>query len=769
LLSSWWSSLLVLLAALALPVLLHLWRRPATRRKPWAAMRLLEAALAQQKQRLTWRDRSLLAIRLGLVLMLVLAIVLPQPWVTEALRVWWPYLNWSQVGGEMRGTHYVLVFDATLSMTHRAGGLRCWDRAIREARERLILAATPQDSFSIVFLEAEPRSVWNTPCGVPSEVLEVLEKAQPSHGEGDTGRALQLARQRLERVAGLYARQEVHVFTDMQPVTWQGRKTADRDTVQLALRQLQQLAQVRLIDVGEHWPVNFSITALQAEKLLAVPGEPFPFRATVRGLGQVTPEPMQTSLWVGRVDAARITAGELQSGQFLQLAQRQDVRLSPDRKDVTVTWQHRFTQPGLHVVQMRLDVDDGLSVDNARTILVWVRESPRIVLIDGAGRAADWESETGFLRVAWDNPRLQAQWTVCTLAELRQPAFLLSLPFEPAAVWVFGNVAGMDAALMQKVAHFVERGGNVIFLLGDKVRSASYMVPTGSDGLFPVELLGREAPAARPATTWSLQPIVASGHPLYAPLQAVVEAGLGEARFQRFWKVRVRPGTATEVLLQWTAQGETNPSENPPVPHANGPFPAVIACRHGQGRVLVITHGTALRDDELPLHPSFLPLMQELLLYVLMGQVAQPSRLAGDFLTSPFPDRLPVGGTLTLPSGAEENVLASATPPETTWTRKTRESGLYRLLIPPFPGYVGTALLFAVQPLIQEDNGEAQPLRLTVADFRAVHGEAEFTYQTQERRRTFLRPTVGWHPSWLCLLAATLLLAAELRLSRWRP
>lgn len=758
------------MAALAVPVLLHLWRRPATVRQPWAAMRLLEAALAEQRRRLTWRHRSLLLIRLGFVLLLLLAVILPQPWVTDWVRLWWPQANWTQGSGELRGTHYVLVFDATLSMTHRRAGTSSWQRAVREARERLVLAALPQDGFSVVFLEAEPRSVWTTPCGVPSEVLEVLDTAQPSHRGGDTVQALHLARQRLDRGAGLYARQEVHVYTDMQAATWQGRTDQEREALQAAWRQLHRGAWVKVIDVGTDWPVNYSVTALQPEKWLAVPGEAFPLRATVRGLGQISNEVLPVSLWVGRVEPGRLTTDDLRTGRFLHLAERREIRLPPGRKEISIPWTCRFPQAGLHVVQMRLETEDSLLADNSTTVLVQVRESPRIVLIDGSQAAASWENETSFLRIAWDNPRLQTQWTVCSLAEIRQPGFALLAQLEQADVWVFGNVPALEPGWLPSLERHLQRGGSVLFFLGDQVQSEAYAaaVTASSPSLFPVELLSRETPSsARAGPVWRLQTAAEPQMPFARAVQPVMEAGLAEVRFQRFWKARLRAGAQAQVLLRWQLQEEGDKAASPPLVGTARSWPAVITARHGAGRVMIVTHGTALREDRFPLQAAFLPLMQELLLFLLAGETAQPPRLVGEPLEWPLPGDSAVRGTLLSSSGQEETmeVVAAGT---LLRSHNTRESGLYRLLVPPTRDFAGATTLFAVQPQVQEEDGEAQPRRLSEEEFRALHPETEFSYQTRERRRLLSRPALGLHPSWWCLLGAACLLALELRLTRER-
>ena len=71
----------------------------------------------------------------------------------------------------------------------------------------------------------------------------------------------------------------------------------------------------------------------------------------------------------------------------------------PPAEDHPVVFRQRFATPGDHVVELNVD-EDPLSLDNRRWLVVPVRESLNVLLVDGHFKAEPYQAETDYLAQA---------------------------------------------------------------------------------------------------------------------------------------------------------------------------------------------------------------------------------------------------------------------------------------------------------------------------------------------------------------------------------
>jgi hypothetical protein len=143
--------ILLWLAAAAVPLLLHLWRRRRYRETPWAAMEYLLAAIRSRRRRMRIEQLILLAVRTLLVILLVLA--LAELYVTSDT-----FLPPSR-----QRVHKLLVIDGSYSMTYAPGEQSLFDRA-KALAIRLVEDGSRQgDAFSLVMMSSPPVPVVRTP------------------------------------------------------------------------------------------------------------------------------------------------------------------------------------------------------------------------------------------------------------------------------------------------------------------------------------------------------------------------------------------------------------------------------------------------------------------------------------------------------------------------------------------------------------------------------------------------------------------------------
>jgi hypothetical protein len=189
---------LLLGAAAAVPLLLHLLRRNVTARVDFPAARYLQRA--EQEHSRSLRLRNLLLMLLRVVLVLALALAAARPFVAG-------------LGVGHGATAVAIVLDNSLSTSAVDDGAPVFDR-LRRAARTLVLAAAPTDQLWLVTADGRLRS------GARDALLADVDGVAPLEGSGDLALALRRATAAVQ-AAPLPAR-GVAVATDGQRSSWIG-------------------------------------------------------------------------------------------------------------------------------------------------------------------------------------------------------------------------------------------------------------------------------------------------------------------------------------------------------------------------------------------------------------------------------------------------------------------------------------------------------------------------------------------------------------------
>ncbi|HSR41339.1 MAG TPA: VWA domain-containing protein, partial [Longimicrobiales bacterium] len=226
------------LAALAIPLWVHLRRRHERREVPFPSLVFLRGIPFRSEARRTLQNRLLLAARILAFLILAAAFARPflQGDATAATATVGP-------------REVVVLLDRSFSMGY---GER-WEEAIGLAR-RAVDGLGPRDRASLVlFDQGAEASVRSTPD--PGRIRAALADAAPGHGATRYAPALRLARSVLETSA--LPNLEVVLVSDFQAVGW----SAD-DQVRLPAR-----ARLELRPVGgtEAW-ANRTLASVRVER-----------------------------------------------------------------------------------------------------------------------------------------------------------------------------------------------------------------------------------------------------------------------------------------------------------------------------------------------------------------------------------------------------------------------------------------------------------------------------------------------------------------------
>lgn len=588
------------LAAAAAPILIHLWMRQTRRETPWAAIRFLRSALERQAHKLRLQHWILLAVR-TLILLLV------------ALAAAKPFFDSGPLSQSSAPTHWVVVLDASLSMTYTESGASRLEVAKRHAAS-IVRSGGLSDRYTLCVMAAEAATPIGRAVADRGAVLRAIERVEPTHTAADLAKAAALVTRVLDTTAapGDALRSEVVVLSDLGENTWATLAGGDA-----AFAELEELGRLSVIDVGQSDAQNVCVSGLSLPDAMPTTGAPVELRGEVALFG----------LGAEREQHVELVVDGLQAGS-------QRVRLTPGAP-AAIDFLHTFREPGEHTVSLRVS-GDALAADDAAWLALDLSPRVRVLCVEGARGAARYVADA--LDPYGDN---ESQIEPVIVSDADLPTIELS----DFACVLFCNVMGFGPSEAERVRRYVESGGGVVFFLGDRAEPASYneLFTTGAaDELGAREPGGlrvrrvtlndsthgraRLAPIrvgpAESRSSYGIDPLDYT-HPIVAPFRGQERAGLLTTPVARSYALALlgEEPVGAEVVLA-----------------LEGGAPLVIAARHGLGRLVVIgTDGSLDSIDAatgepwtaLPAWPSFLPLLRGVVEHVAASGAPQ-SLLAGE-------------------------------------------------------------------------------------------------------------------------------------------
>ena len=332
------------LAAVAIPIAVHLFNFRKPQRLDFSTLRFVRAIEATSMRRVRIRQWLLLALRMLAVVGLVLAFARP---IVPA-----------QAGGAFAddGARSVaVVLDNSLSMTLRDRGGARLDQA--KALASAAAEALARGDERTLVLTAPPPGTQPLPYESAGPVLDAIEEVRAGSGAGTLAEAVARAASGLQN--GLHPRREIVVVSDLQA-----------STLGEALRApLPEDVTLALVPVGAGETVNTAVTEARVASRIVEPGRPVQIEATVRRFGGA-PGTVGASLWL---DGRRLSevAVDVQPG-------------------VPTVARFTATPPGRGALggEVRIEPDDA-AWDDARALAVEVPPAPRVAIVRGAGARSD--------------------------------------------------------------------------------------------------------------------------------------------------------------------------------------------------------------------------------------------------------------------------------------------------------------------------------------------------------------------------------------------
>lgn len=677
---------LAVLGAASIPILIHLLNRRRYRVVTWAAMRFLLAAQRKNTRRMRLEQFLLLLVRTALIVLLVLAMASVLPWAESIWRRVFPAQAVQAAAGTRR-THKILVLDGSFSMGLHVGNSTAFDQARARALE-ILRESAGGDGFSVVLQAAPPRRIVPEPSLDARKVGEEIQALTLPHGNADFVATLTTVEDLVRHSPNRFEEREVYFLTDLQRATWTARSFAEAGGL---LQKIQGRARTIFVHVGGDAVANSAVTNLTLGVPFITTGGATPIQTTLHHHGTDLRKQTRVELLVGRAkEATTDPAFEP------RVVEQKLIDLAPGQQ--TVSFDYRFSTPGEYVVQVRLE-HDALELDDSRTVVVTVKDTVPVMLVNGKPAADVYDQATEWLQDALNpyrggpiprnvpaRPRIlsEAQFADAGLGDLTayDCVFLC-------------DVARLGMAEIHRLEAHLRRGGGVVFTLGSHVDLEAYnrLLYRNGEGLLPAQLKGRQTEPKHHAFSFLIdqEEKAFAEPPLQAFSRAADRVSLYGARFRQYLRAELEPkGRARKVLgfkpemttVERGASGVTEEAKALPVGE-----PALIEWTRYRGKVLLFTSTVNMDWTSWPISPSFPALMQELLRFAVAGRLREHALAVGE----PLEEFLQTSGvglevTLLLPDGRTESArtVLRDDAPLFTWA-DTDRSGIYRAMIGQHP------------------------------------------------------------------------------------
>lgn len=679
-----WGALGALGAAVSIPVIIHLINRRRYKIVPWAAMKFLLAAQKQTRKRMRIEQLLLLLCRMAILAGVIFAMAAVMDYAESA----WNWLGLAEWGRATRvgtqRTHHIIVLDASLSMNQKVEGDQTAFEVARQLALRKIADGNSGDGFSVLLLKDSPTWLVGEAAQDARKVAREVEGVKPSHGNASVPSALNMISSKINEAKRKFPVQAVYFFTDMQQSTWQGSgiselKTEADSKEKKAYLDIQAEATTVFVDCGPlQTNGNVAITHLEFDlstTTYVVTGMDHTLFATVKNFGAERKK-VRAELLMGKAkDAASDARMELRVAKTSE-----DEFLEPNAQQVIAFKQVKFDKPGTYALQVKL-TDDALMQDNARTIIITVRDTIPVLLVNGKHATDRFEKATEYLKLAlnpFTKPGTEERWAPLRPKVVESGSFsaMTEEELEKYDCIFWCDVPTFKDTDLRKIDAHLRRGGGFVISLGDKsaenIDLYNKLLYNEGRGLMPAELKKRiEAPPEHSFYLQNTDDNAFSLPPLNAFSDDRDRLTLRTARFRKYIQAVVPEGRARTVLwfaLEYTPNEKVKIDDSlprsspalvewsPPLSRAHQVAPAGKPGQRAErqpmryrGKVILLTSAVNMDWSGWPGSPSFGAMMQELTRYAVAGRLREQSTTVGGLLDAFLPGGAEVDVTVKLP------------------------------------------------------------------------------------------------------------------------
>jgi hypothetical protein len=803
--------MLTALVVVAIPILIHLLNRQRATIVDWGAMRFLMESLTSRSRRILIEEIILMALRCLIFALLVLAMAQPFlparttiPWVLVApaiivaailagiaaavwssIRARWALLalaglltlgavgasaveavlqqrQWSLTGGER---DVAILIDGSSSMTVPVDGRPNFQRAVEEALT-VLQACRPADAVSLIVAGSAPRPIIPNPITDREELTKALADLRPTGGSMRVIESLGAATASLAE--GPNPAKKIVLITDGQSLGWDARNEARWKFLAAGFEAftLPPTIVCRTLDLPKNLR-NVAVADIRFSRKVVGTDRPVRIDVTLSNTGDASVPPLSVELTVDGASVARQDCGEMVAGAA-----------------ETVRFDHRFLEAGPHIVAARVLSEDEMPGDNVATRVLPVIDKLPVLLIDGDPSSRPLDGAAAFLEIALTPledpaddaaPKKKEDDAVpeSDLGSLVTPT-VVALPdiatvedFGRYTLVILANVARLPQATAGRLAAYVQGGGGLLIVAGDKAQPDFYASWTSEGGRpFVPAALGQrknlpDSPAHLGVKTFS--------HPALTLVGDSTQSDAERALVTSYWPLDVDQKDQNVRVGGLLDTGD----------------PLLVERRVGDGYVLMTALGMDRRDSNLPSLKCYVPLVHEMAYYLAAPALGQTNVAAGSEFVLPLPPRTAeatkkaagfakVAAEVLTPDEMRVPATLSLTAGGLAVTfSKTYQPGLYRVTVPATinEDFVvpASATAKGYPFVVLDDAEEGRMVPLSDADIEAAGLHVDlFRAQTTGELVSAVTGNVPGEPMWEVLALALLVaLLAEIGLTRW--
>lgn len=723
--------LLGLLGA-AIPVLVHLLNRRWDPVVDWGAMQFLDPG-TRARRRFRLAEQALMMLRIGVLAAVAVALARPFWTPSPALAGSGSQESRSSSAGR---SDLVFVLDGSASMGRRLAGTSPWAQAITWAK-KLVSRIEPGSSAAILLARDRVRPLVEPPTYDKAKLERALNTLPDPRGASDLPAALAEALRILEQTQ--QPARHVIVLSDGQRFPWRPGESARWALLRDLHRRLPVPSQIWVLSFGAAQPADGpqgSVGALELARSLVAPGQSISVTTQVAnsGHGSLTCT-AELLLDDQPVPGTAQQVGPIPAGGRMPIALRTVVAM-----------------PGSHLLTVRLTTgSNSLPGAEESSRPIEVASALPVVLVNGKPGAEPLRGSTDFLRAALapaGDQTPQVRVRVVSSEALDAPVLA------GQRVAVLANVERLTPQQARAVESFLESGGGVLAVLGDRTDAVYYNEQLYREGAgwLPARLGEAHGDPGQPDQAPHPAPRSFSG-PWMAPFGSGESPALGDARVFAYRELIPSARPAAGSVL---ARLDTND-------------PWLVERAYGRGRAAVLAGSLDADGGTLPVNPDFLPWVYELIFHLADSGARANLVAPGEPILMEL-DPAPAADLKTLPvrtPGGKEGRAAVVRPGLRGTARvridDTSEAGVYRVALQDLPGGLAYAVV-AANPRELDLAPLEQPEAAHLAEGWPLQFGAD---PSRLPSQLFARHGGGRHEFWRTLLLAALAgLALEVWLTR---
>lgn len=574
------------LAGVAIPIIIHLLNRRRFDIIDWGAMRFLQVSEITRRK-IFIEELLLMLLRMGLIALLVVAMA--APWAAGTVF---------EKLGLADNRDVVLIFDGSAPMSYTDDTDKSLQQKAVEWSKELLDRLAPGDNIAVLQAREQAVPIVGELISDQRQIRKALEQLPAPSGTCDWPQALETAQQVLKN--SRRSRREIILLGDGRKPGWADERTLGRFKL-LAPQLTGGDTPPRLwgvtIERPAEPPPNWTLLALRSGR--AQSSTALGFNSSLKVLNQNYERPYSLRYRVDRPDEPGPDAEEKERGFALTLPVRDDLR---DGR-LPLTFSHTFDGPGSHLVSLIVEPDsperkkdksligiaikDRIPGDNRQDFAVMLPLVP-VLLVDGLPPLPGKLQGASFLQAALAPTKGKNLLVRAKVVPIEELLPSLEKDVGPEAntkprVLILCDVPLLSAEQREVIGKFVEAGGGLLVTHGPRTElvHANKELYRGGQGWLPTGLEEAVGQEDEPIPTDGTTPDPAAhpkpatfSHPALELFRGNQSGGLGNARFPRWWKL-ARPAPVAADGSGSVVGGELTTKA-----------PMMVEKKHGKGRVV---------------------------------------------------------------------------------------------------------------------------------------------------------------------------------------